>query len=236
MGNDGRFRRKHPLPEPGTRYGELTVVRCYNEKGYTRVECRCSCGAVTTPIFSNLRKGATTRCNPCAKKKAGGTQAIYADICPDRRHRRRLLGRMYAAITRCTDPTSLQYPIYGGRGIAVCGAWLADKRVWLAYLLTLPGWDDPKATLDRIDNDRGYEPGNLRFVSHRKQQNNKRQTVWVEYGGKRMSATEFHREHAPNFAYAATIINALRRGETPEQIVERSRGRSIRRYRRRTPE
>jgi hypothetical protein len=89
----------------------------------------------------------------------------------------------------------------------------------MAYLLTLDDWDDPSATIDRIDNDKGYEPGNLRFVSHRKQQSNKRQTVWVEFAGKRMSATEFHKEFCPLYARSHTVNKKIREGLSPEEVI-----------------
>ncbi len=101
----------------------------------------------------------------------------YADACPDDEHRRRLLGRLAACKTRCHVPTARQYKDYGARGIHVYEPWRSDKRAFLAYIVTLEGWDNPALDLDRIDNDRGYEPGNLRFISRGENSRNKRQ-IW----------------------------------------------------------
>jgi hypothetical protein len=49
-----------------------------------------------------------------------------------------------------------------------------DRRAYLAYLITLPGWDDPSLELDRVDVDKGYERGNLRFITKRENRNNQR--------------------------------------------------------------
>lgn len=233
MGDDGRFKAKHSLPTTGTVYGELRVVHVLRKQvtgGLIGIECQCSCGHVSIVNWSNLRSGKSTRCNTCARKASGVSGTRYDIGCPDKRHRRRLLGRMSAAISRCTNTGHRQFEAYGGRGIKVFEPWLKDKNLWLHHLCSLPGWDDPVATIDRRDNDKGYEPGNLRFVTHRKQQNNKRQTVWVEYDGQKMSAAEFHRRHAQNFAYAHTVIRKLRDGVSPEQVVKESQARSVRRY------
>lgn len=67
------------------------------------------------------------------------------------------------------------YEHYGARGIRVYAAWVADRRAFLAYLVTLDGWDAPALELDRVDVNKGYEPGNLRFVTRAVNASNKRQ-------------------------------------------------------------
>ena len=178
-----RFKRKHPLPGIGNRFGELSVVGIERvrfgacEQDVARVQC--SCGAPPHIVhLSNLRKGASTRCNVCAKKKAGHWRKnywAYADVCPDDAHRRRLLGRISACVQRCENPRNSMFEHYGKRGIRVHAAWVSSRRAFLAYVVTLDGWDIPELELDRVDVDRGYEPGNLRFVSRSENLRNKRQ-------------------------------------------------------------
>lgn len=69
------------------------------------------------------------------------------------------------AVCRCADVGHRDWGDYGGRGIRVCAEWLADPRAFAAYLLSLPGHDVVGTLLDRLDNERGYEPGNLAFVT-----------------------------------------------------------------------
>jgi hypothetical protein len=141
----------------------------------------CDCGGAPYEVaFSSLRKGASTRCNGCAKRASG--QWIknwfgYADVCPDDAHRRRLCNRISACLNRCHNPNDKGYPNYGGRGIRVWEPWRngrEGRRAFLAYLVTLPAWDVPAMELDRIDVDKGYEPGNLRFISKADNCRNKR--------------------------------------------------------------
>lgn len=185
-GTDTRFQRKYPPPSAGDRFGELTVVGAERQRrgacDLDMVRVQCSCGAPPHLVFDyNLRKGASTRCAVCARKAAGFWRKKYhgyADIVPDADHRVRLLGRISAAINRCHNPNDTGYPNYGERGIQVHAPWREDRRQFLAYLAALPGWDDPLLEMDRRDVNRGYEPGNLRFIT--KQENRANQRTVLE--------------------------------------------------------
>jgi hypothetical protein len=126
---------------------------------------------------STLRRGKSTRCAKCARRKAGTARKKYwgyADIVADDAHRRRLLNRISACLTRC-KPTG--HANYGGRGIRVYEPWTHStegRRAFLAYVVTLEGWDRPKLDLDRIRTDGDYEPGNLRFITRKANNANKR--------------------------------------------------------------
>lgn len=98
----------------------------------------------------------------------------YAEIIPDEAHRERLLNRISAIYNRCHNPNDAGYHHYGGRGIWVYEPWLGNRAAFLAYLVTLDGWDQPHLQLDRIDNNRGYEPDNLRFVTPKQNVGNRR--------------------------------------------------------------
>jgi hypothetical protein len=86
-------------------------------------------------------------------------------------------------VTRCYDPKSSSYPEYGGRGIRVHPAW---RKSWLPFVryLGLPPTKDH--SIDRLDNDRGYEPGNVRWATQRQQMRNRRWALTVELDGRRM--------------------------------------------------
>jgi hypothetical protein len=80
-------------------------------------------------------------------------------------------------VNRCTNPNHPSWDGYGGRGVTVCDRW----RDFAAFLEDMgerppnpPGWDGKHAywTLDRIDNDRGYEPGNCRWATWSEQADN----------------------------------------------------------------
>jgi hypothetical protein len=124
---------------------------------------------------------------------ANRARNTYREVVADDKVRHSLLGRITGIYQRCHG-THIQYYNYGGRGIK---CWWYEKYgqgwkpniqqskpsrldypIWkqkmLEYLITLPGHDVINNQLDRIDNDRGYEPGNLRFVSSKVNRENVR--------------------------------------------------------------
>ena len=79
-------------------------------------------------------------------------------------------GRYKTMIDRCTNPKSAAYPSYGGRGVKVCDRWLESFENFLADVGRAP----KGMSLDRIDNNRGYEPGNVRWATAKQQARNRR--------------------------------------------------------------
>jgi hypothetical protein len=72
---------------------------------------------------------------------------------------------------RCYNPSCNIYPSYGGRGIAMCAEWAASFEQFFADVGECPG---PGLSLDRIDNDGNYEPGNVRWATNSEQMRNRR--------------------------------------------------------------
>lgn len=84
------------------------------------------------------------------------------------------------AKSRCNNPNELAYKNYGGRGIKFLFATLDEFAAWVLYNLgPRPGTE---YSLDRIDNNRHYEPGNLRWATRTEQARNKRQYKRTEVG------------------------------------------------------
>jgi hypothetical protein len=77
-------------------------------------------------------------------------------------------------VGRCTRPTHARYANYGGRGISVCDSWRAFENFY-AYM-----GDKPLGlSLDRIDNDGNYEPGNVRWATGSQQARNRRPSAYA---------------------------------------------------------
>lgn len=73
--------------------------------------------------------------------------------------------------SRCSNPNETGYANYGGRGISVCAEWRHDFQAFFEYMGPKP---DPSYSIDRIDVDGNYEPGNVRWATPKEQANNKR--------------------------------------------------------------
>jgi hypothetical protein len=83
-------------------------------------------------------------------------------------------------MARCYNPTSNSHKFYASHGITVCERWHSIEN-FIADIGERP----EGLTLDRIDNDKGYEPGNMRWTTKTEQSRNRRKTVWVDWKGDR---------------------------------------------------
>lgn len=90
--------------------------------------------------------------------------------------------------TRCYYPKSKDYKNYGGRGIKICDEWLNydNFRNWSIST----GYQEG-LTIDRIDNDRNYEPSNCKWITMKEQQRNKRNNRIITYNGKSLTLVEW---------------------------------------------
>ena len=73
--------------------------------------------------------------------------------------------RYWSMKQRCTNKNHHRYKDWGGRGITVCQEWLDDFWAYADYVESLPHANEKGLTIDRINNDEGYYPGNLRWAS-----------------------------------------------------------------------
>ena len=93
--------------------------------------------------------------------------------------------------SRCTNPNVTAFKDYGGRGITVCDAWLDDFAAFRDWA-EANGYSD-ELTLERIDNDEGYAPGNCRWATQSEQNNNSRRNRILEHDGTRHTIAEWSR-------------------------------------------
>lgn len=126
-------------------------------------------------------------------------------------NRERLLGKISNAIHRCGKGKYKKIKIYVN--------WIDNRESFLEYLMTLDGWDNPNLELDRKDNTKDYEPGNLRFVTRIIQANNKSTTVYVTYLNETLPFAEFCRKWIPHNIFISTVRGHLNRGKSPADIV-----------------
>ena len=81
---------------------------------------------------------------------------------------------------RTENKSSNSYKNYGGRGIKMCDEWKESYEVFAKYIEDTLGERPEGASIDRIDNDKGYEPGNIRWATAELQGQNRRTTVLNE--------------------------------------------------------
>ncbi len=146
----------------GDEFGALTVVRFVgrNDRYQAKFEVKCACGRVSEVLGTNLKKGNTTRCNAGVHRAEHGMIAT-PEYLAWKAMNWRVKAKTPPATRRC----------YLDRGIKVCAEW---KESFLPFLCHVGMMPRPGLTLDRIDNERGYEPGNVRWATRSEQMFNRR--------------------------------------------------------------
>jgi hypothetical protein len=138
--------------------------------------CRCFCGRVFMALQRKLVSGKHRSCG-CLRVR----RLVTHGEC-----RSGKITREYkiwnGMISRCR-PSGRAHKYYAGRGITICERW---KNSFAAFLEDM-GRCPPGLTLDRIDNSRGYDPGNCRWATRKQQSRNTRSNHIIEHNGERLT-------------------------------------------------
>lgn len=164
----------------GRKYGRLTVINMSHKdkKGKYYWNCICECGNTAVVVGAHLKSGNTKSCG-CLfrefRKKHGGDGTKLYSVWKNMRY-------------RCRCKTAPYYDDYGGRGIDICKEWGKYNafREWAVHNGYREG-----LTIDRIDNDDGYNPSNCQWVTIKEQSRNKRTTRLVTINGKTLCLTDW---------------------------------------------
>lgn len=169
-----RYKKPRRLDLTGQTFGEWTVLGKGDiaQNGAIYWKCRCSCGTEKLCQAGSLRNGSSVSC--------GHDRARHG-------HSFTPTGRAwYGMRQRCYNPSDKNYPSYGGRGIVVCKRWLESLENFLDDMGLAP----KDLSLDRIDVNGNYEPGNCRWATRSEQQRNRRNNPKVDYKGETVTVIE----------------------------------------------
>ena len=192
----------------GKKFGRLTVVEYAgtNKHNQSMWKCRCDCGSERIVAGRHLVSGHTISCGKHARYLQHG-----------QRHTK-LYSVWLSMKNRCNNTIAHEYSRYGGRGIKVCGEWQSDFQAFYDYVSKLPHFGEKGYSLDRIDNDGNYEPGNVRWATHKEQSNNKSTNVYINYNGETHTLGEWAEITGVNYT---TLHSRYKRGKSPEEILQK---------------
>lgn len=188
----------------GLRFGRLVVIekteqRCASGRLWL---LRCDCGNEVRVSKCQVDAGYYQSCG-CLRREMSRKHGMcgtpeyqaWADM-----------------ISRCHGPKNPRFKDYGGRGIGVCDRWRSSFEAFYAELGPKP----PGALLDRIDNDKGYEPGNCRWVTSKESAQNRRTTRFLSFGGETLSVAAWADRLGIN---QSALRSRLRLGWTTEEAL-----------------
>jgi hypothetical protein len=154
----------------GQQFGRLTVIAFSHSDERAMWVCRCECGNEKLVASKLLTAGQTKSCG-CLR----GThhQAAAGSARP------RVYRIWQAMLNRCRNPNVQNYARYGGRGIRVCERWMSFEN----FFADMSDPPSPSHSIDRIEGDGDYEPGNCRWATEKEQQANRRCNRYVTHDG-----------------------------------------------------
>lgn len=138
------------------------------------------CGAPFRPLIHSLRAGRGRYCS-----KRCGVQGVttHGDAAGRKSAEYRAWRHMRS---RCLNPNTPDFRLYGGRGIKVCESW----SEFVSFLADMGRRPSASHSLDRVNPDGNYEPSNCRWATASEQANNRRKTIRVQYHGESLTITE----------------------------------------------
>ena len=170
-------RKRIPYSEDlGKRYGRLLVMRVFSEGGRVLAECVCDCGKPKTLESERLRSGNTSSCGCLHREMVGNMARKHGATGTSEWNIWR------GMLSRCYCKTSTEYFRYGARGITVCDEWRASFPAFLEHVGKRPS---PLYSIERLKNELGYEPGNVKWATDKEQARNTRRNRWIVFQGQR---------------------------------------------------
>lgn len=198
----------------GQAFGRLRAIKPVGKDRHSKVQWECLCdpslgGCGETVIASgcNLRKGNSSSCG-CSRVES----MLRVHTTHGMKHTAEY--RSWQAMKdRCSNQNTISFPNYGGRGISVCERWLHSFENFFADMGKRPS---AKHSIERVNNNGNYEPGNCMWATKTAQARNTRRTHRLTFNGQTKSLTEWAQEIGIT---RAALRNRLKKGWSVERAL-----------------
>lgn len=159
----------------GARFGRLLVIGEEERRpGRRYLLCRCDCGTEKAIRDDGLKNGVVVSCGCWHKERVRANKVHGYWNKPE-------YAVWQAIVQRCCNHGNKYFHNYGGRGIGICPEWSESFAKFIADVGPRPS---PEMLIERVDNSRGYEPGNVVWASRKEQQRNLRSNHILTYRGR----------------------------------------------------
>lgn len=191
----------------GKKFGRLLVLEQFRTNNRLYCRCRCDCGKELTVLRNSLIRNKSRSCG-CLKNE------LTIQRFTTHKHTGTRTFRIWLAMRqRCYCPSQKEYSRYGGRGITVCKRW----RTSFQNFLTDMGECPEGYSIDRINSDGNYEPGNCRWADAKTQGRNTSTNVYIEHNGQLKTIAEVAETIGMNYRTLYYRIFAYK--WTPERAI-----------------
>lgn len=196
----------------GRRFGRLLVIeRAPSRKGASYWLCQCDCGGSKIIRGRSLQRNVSRSCG-CLERESRTTHG---------QSRNPAFASWKAMKDRCLNRDSLDWKYYGGRGIEVCEPWIASfENFWRDM-----GDRPPNTSLDRMDNDGNYEPGNCRWATIEMQANNTSRNRRITIGAETKTMAQWAKSIDVSVDWLANRLDKMSPEEALDKQIQRAKPR-----------
>lgn len=194
----------------GRRFHRLVAIEFIGRRTANNIamwKCVCDCGNTTQCAGVDLNRGSVKSCG-CLRNQRNSERSTTHGECqhPDYQ-------LWFSMVKRCHNQDADAYSKYGGRGIEVCRKWRESPRAFFDDMGPRPSIFH---SIDRLNNDDGYYKENCRWATDVQQANNRRNSVYLTYGGQTMSVAQWAKKLGVS---RTTLRERKMRGWDDEKIV-----------------
>jgi hypothetical protein len=168
------------------KFNKLTVIKSLGKSkdNHRLWECLCDCGNSYIGYASRIRTEKIKQCKICSIEQLRESKKTHGMKYSSE------YSSWVSIKDRCLNPKSKDYHRYGAKGISICSEWANSFEEFFKHI----GKKQKGQSVDRIDNTKGYESGNVRWATNSQQQRNKSNSIWVVWNGKNTHISDIAKE------------------------------------------